>query len=277
MEGKDEILSSRIFRTFLSMPEPFQLFDAYARGFNKGRGKALFDEVRKRDHVFCYQINEGYVGLCEVKYKTRDAPGGRCLVLAKIQVFCLVKKLTARGSVQRLHRKASHEALGESTQSVSNWWKSSYTRNKITRSWLMNEHVEKQRQEERRQEEVALQKKQLFAQRVAAAAAVASAVNIAQTAEAVEKMRREASAAAEATARHQRLLEIQQLEMAARQEQMAEEQRITNFRQTVLTTLPLLKEEEKAPYLIEQLLPLVEKRYENEKSDLRFGHHPQSF
>ncbi len=51
---------------------------------------------------------------------------------------------------------------------------------------------------------------------------------------------------------------------------MAEEQRITNFRQTVLTTLPLLKEEEKAQYLIEQLLPLVEKRYAGKKNDLRF-------
>ena len=84
-------------------------------------------------------------------------------------------------------------------------------------------------------------------------------------------MRREASAAAEATARHQRMVEIQQAEMATRQEQMAEEQRMTNFRQTVLSTLPLLKEEEKTQYVTEQLLPLVEKRLASEKRALEFG------
>lgn len=136
----------------------------------------------------------------------------------------------------------------------------------------MSEYLEKRKREEQREEELALQKKQLFAQRVTAAASVAGAVSAAQTAAEVEEMRREANAAALATARHQLEMEIQQREMAARQEQMAEEQRVTNFRQTVLTTIPLLKEEEKAQYLIEQLLPLVEKRYENEKSDLRFGH-----
>ncbi len=124
----------------------------------------------------------------------------------------------------------------------------------------MSEHVEKRRQEEQRQEELELQKKQLFAQRVGAAAAVASAAAAAQTAAEVERMRREASAAAEATARHQYLMAIQQQEMAERQEQMAEDQRITNFRQTVLTTLPLLKEEEKAQYVIEQLMPTIEKK-----------------
>ncbi len=124
----------------------------------------------------------------------------------------------------------------------------------------MSEHVEKRRQEEQRQEELELQKKQLFAQRVGAAAAVASAAAAAQTAAEVERMRREASAAAEATARHQYLMAIQQQEMAERQEQMAEDQRITNFRQTVLTTLPLLKEEEKAQYVIEQLMQTIEKK-----------------
>jgi hypothetical protein len=102
--------------------------------------------------------------------------------------------------------------------------------------------------EELRRQELELQKKQLFAERVTAAAAVASAANTAQTAEAVERMRREASAAAESTARHQLEMRIQQQEMAERQEQMAEEQRAANFRQTVLTTLPLLKGEEKAQY-----------------------------
>ena len=122
----------------------------------------------------------------------------------------------------------------------------------------MSEYLEKQKQEEQRLEAEKLQKKQLFAQT--------------QTAEAVEKMRLEASAAAESTARHQLEMQIQQLEMAARQEQMAEEQRVTNFRQTVLATLPLLKEEEKAQYLIEQLLPMVEKRYASEKGDVHFEH-----
>ena len=132
----------------------------------------------------------------------------------------------------------------------------------------MSEYLEQQKREEQRLEAEKLQKKQLFAQRVAAAASVASAASAAQTAAEVERMRREASAAAEATARHQRVVEIQQAEMAARQEQMAEEQRMTNFRQTILSTLPLLKEEEKAQYLTEQLLPLIEQRYANEKSNL---------
>ena len=141
----------------------------------------------------------------------------------------------------------------------------------------MSEYLEKQKREDQRLEAEKLQKKQLFAQRVAAAASVASAVSAAQTAAEVERMRREASVAAETTALHQRVVEIQQAEMAARQEQMAEEQRTTNFRQTILTTLPLLKDGEKSQYLIEQLLPGVEKRYENEVGDKVFGDILQSF
>ena len=135
----------------------------------------------------------------------------------------------------------------------------------------MSEYLEQQKREEQQLEAEKLQKKQLSAQRVAAAASVATAVSAAQTAAEVEKMRREASAAAEATARHQRMVEIQQAEMVVRQEQMAEEQRATNFRQTILTTLPLLKDGEKSQYLIEQLLPGVEKRYESEVGDKVFG------
>src|SRR5690606_33374164 len=90
---------------------------------------------------------------------------------------------------------------------------------------------------------------------------VTSAVNTAQTAETVERMRIEAQAAAEATARHQREVEAQQREITMLQERMAEEQRTTNFRQTVLATVPLLKEEERPQYLIEQLLPLLVRQY----------------
>lgn len=135
----------------------------------------------------------------------------------------------------------------------------------------MSEHLEQQKREEQRLEAEKLQKKQLFAQRVAAAASVAAAVGAAQTTAEVERMRREASAAAEATARHQRMVEIQQVEMAERQEQMAEDQRLTNFRQTILTTLPLLKDGEKSQYLIEQLMPAVNKRHEFEIADFIFG------
>jgi hypothetical protein len=56
--------------------------------------------------------------------------------------------------------------------------------------------------------------------------------------------------AAETTARHQR-------DMAEHQRLMAEEQRLSNLRNTILATLPLLKEEEKAQYLMEQLLPRI--------------------
>ena len=135
---------------------------------------------------------------------------------------------------------------------------------------MSDEYLAKRREEERHQEELALQKKQLFAQRVGAAAAVASAAAAAQTAAEVERMRREASAAADETSRHQLLMVIQQQEMAVRQEQMAEEQKLTNFRQTVLTTLPLLKEEEKAQYVIEQLSPSIEKKCEELTSGFQF-------
>jgi len=104
--------------------------------------------------------------------------------------------------------------------------------------------------EELRRKEVELQQKQLTAQRVLAVASVANAAMAAQQARTLRAMQSEMNEAAEATAEHQR-------EMAEQQRQMAEEQRLANFRITVLNTLPLLKEEEKAQYLTEQLLPRI--------------------
>ena len=112
--------------------------------------------------------------------------------------------------------------------------------------------------EEMRQKELEVQKKQLFAQRVTAAASVASAVAAHQQAATVEQMRQQMEVNAAREAAHQ-------MEMAAQQRQMAEEQRLANFRNTVLTTLPLLKsEEEKTQYLTEQLLPKL-----NEEVDIK--------
>jgi hypothetical protein len=112
--------------------------------------------------------------------------------------------------------------------------------------------------EDMRRKELEVQEKQLFAQRVTAAASVASAVAAHQQAANVEQMRRQMEVNAAREAAHQ-------MEMAAQQRQMAEEQRLANFRNTVLTTLPLLKsEEEKTQYLTEQLLPKL-----NEKLDIK--------
>jgi len=109
-----------------------------------------------------------------------------------------------------------------------------------------------------RRKELEVQEKQLFAQRVTAAASVASAVAAHQQAANVEQMRRQMEVNAAREAAHQ-------MEMAAQQRQMAEEQRLANFRNTVLTTLPLLKsEEEKIQYLTEQLLPKL-----NEEVDIK--------
>jgi len=94
-----------------------------------------------------------------------------------------------------------------------------------------------------REKEVALQEKQLFAQRVTAAASVANAAASASQAATLNEMRADMNAAAEATAKHQR--------------EMALEQELSNFRNRVLATLPLLKEEEKTQYLTEQLLPRI--------------------
>ena len=120
-------------------------------------------------------------------------------------------------------------------------------------------------------EELELQKKQLFAQRATAVASAVSAAAAVKTAGELERMRLDAREAAEATERHEQATERLQREMAARQNQMAEEQRLTNFRQTILATLPLLKEEEKAQYVIEQLSPAIEKKYEKVISEFVFG------
>ena len=103
--------------------------------------------------------------------------------------------------------------------------------------------------EEIRQKELEVQKKQLFAQRVTAAASVASAVAAHKQAAATKEIQQQMAADAERNKLHQML-------MAVQQKQMADDQRLTNFRTTVLATLPLLKDaEEKKQYLTEQLLP----------------------
>jgi hypothetical protein len=103
--------------------------------------------------------------------------------------------------------------------------------------------------EELRQKELEVQKKQLFAQRVTAAASVANAVAAHKQAAATKEIQQQMAADAERNKLHQML-------MAVQHEKMAEEQRLTNFRNIILTTLPLLKdEEEKKQYLTEQLLP----------------------
>ena len=104
--------------------------------------------------------------------------------------------------------------------------------------------------EQLRRKEVELQAKQLTAQRIIAAAAVANAAATAHQAATIRSMQQDLNDAARATAKHQR-------DMAEQQRLMAEEQRLSNFRNTILTTLPLLKEEEKAQYLTEQLLPRI--------------------
>ena len=136
--------------------------------------------------------------------------------------------------------------------------------------------------EELRRREAEIQEKQLTAQRVTAAASVVNALATADQAATLAKMGRafqdaaEATAkhqreVAEATAEHQREIADQQSEMAEHQREIAEHQRemadlqcsmaenqsVTNFRNTILTTLPLLKEEDKAQYFAEQLLPRV--------------------
>jgi hypothetical protein len=77
-----EKLSTRIFNTFLDKENPFETY-----GYSYSNSTIeLFNEVKKGDVIFCYQTDEGkYVGLCQVEKKTSEAPGGRCLVLAKVK------------------------------------------------------------------------------------------------------------------------------------------------------------------------------------------------
>jgi hypothetical protein len=118
--------------------------------------------------------------------------------------------------------------------------------------------------EKREQEKVDIQKEQRNALRVIAGAAVVSAAadlkkaeNTKRIAEETERGRKIKEVEAERAALHRR-------EIAARQEEMLEDQKQTNFRQTILTTLPLLGKEEKNQYVIEQLLPkVIERRQGN--------------
>jgi len=72
--------SSRKFKTFLDLDLPFEAY-----GFKSAIDIRLFNKVRPRDEVFCYQNDETkYVAKCRVKRKEKDAPGGRCLVLVKV-------------------------------------------------------------------------------------------------------------------------------------------------------------------------------------------------
>lgn len=117
--------------------------------------------------------------------------------------------------------------------------------------------------EELRRKEVELQEKQLFAQRVTAAASVANAAAAAHQAATLSAMQSDLNEAAEAAAHHQRKMAEHQREIAEHQREMAEEQRVANFRNTVLTALPLLKDEEKTQYLTEQLLPRIKAKGAN--------------
>lgn len=83
-DEKGKILSTRIFKTFLERPEPFHRFETYGYG---GKYIKRFKKVKKGHMVFCYQVDDNggrYVGLCKVEGKSSGAPGGRCVVLARV-------------------------------------------------------------------------------------------------------------------------------------------------------------------------------------------------
>lgn len=72
------IRSSRVFKTFLTWPEPFETY-----GYKDGRA---FRSVEKGDMVFCYQKNEdSIVGVCDVieEPQTDNKIGGTCIVLRR--------------------------------------------------------------------------------------------------------------------------------------------------------------------------------------------------
>ncbi len=111
--------------------------------------------------------------------------------------------------------------------------------------------------EKREQEKLNIQKAQLVAQSVTAWETRKNAENTKKIAEEAERSRKINEAEARREALHRR-------EMAARQEEILEDQKTTNFRQTILTTLPLLGNEEKNQYVIEQLMPkVIERRRRN--------------
>ena len=92
----------------------------------------------------------------------------------------------------------------------------------------------------------ALQKKQLFAQRVTAVSAVAAALAASQAAGSLEKMRQEASDAAEANADHQRAMEeVQEAQLAVIERQARAEAKARDYQQRVL----FLKESDDATKL----------------------------
>ena len=110
-----------------------------------------------------------------------------------------------------------------------------------------------------RKKEIELQEKQLFAQRVTALASVTTAVTSLHLSAKVDQILREASLAAKINARHLReIIENQ------------EDQRLASFRQTIIAAIPLLNKEERESYLIEQLLPRVEERYESNVGELKY-------
>ncbi|HEV2692324.1 MAG TPA: DNA translocase FtsK [Verrucomicrobiae bacterium] len=98
-----------------------------------------------------------------------------------------------------------------------------------------------------------IQEKQLFAQRAQAVATAVNAAATAQLAATAEQTRRQMEASAEHDKRHQE-------EMAAQQGRMVAEQDKHNFHSRVLATLPLLKDEEKKQFVLDQLLPKIAKK-----------------
>jgi predicted small secreted protein len=107
--------------------------------------------------------------------------------------------------------------------------------------------------EKMEQEKLNIQKAQLVAQSVTAWETRKNAENTKKIAEEAERSRKINEVEARREALHRR-------EMAARQAEILEDQKTTNFRQTILTTLPMLEKEEKNQYVIEQLLPKVIER-----------------
>ncbi len=112
--------SSRMFQTFLERSETFETY-----GYNSLTSIRQFAKVNKGDQVFCYQIDEQkLLGRCEVKAIESNAPGGLCLVLAKVPPLKLVgnKDLEAgldSKLVEKLKKKGTiHELLDEDAKKL---------------------------------------------------------------------------------------------------------------------------------------------------------------
>ena len=110
-----------MFKTFLERPEPFETY-----GYNSLTNIRKFAKVNKGDQVFCYQIDEQkFLGPCEVNKIESNAPGGLCLVLAKVPPLKLVenkdleagldpklvKKLKKKGTIHKLHKDDAKKLL----------------------------------------------------------------------------------------------------------------------------------------------------------------------